>query len=231
MITDAAKVRGFDFTTRNRRPPTDPINAVLSYVYGLLVKDLTVTALAVGLDPYQGVYHRPRFGRPALALDLAEEFRPLIGDSVTVTVLNNGQLAEHDFVVAFGYGGLGKFEEDVLNIGICHKLGRPKEDLAPLAVFLGMLQRVEKAALWALANAFDDLFNFFVIRCNRREELRIRRSWSFSFRLKLIKLLRGISSGAGPAQPVPGSSGTSLSLPESPAPGRSPGIPFPAGLS
>ena len=98
MITDAAKVRGFDFTTRNRRPPTDPINAVLSYVYGLLVKDLTVTALAIGLDPYQGVYHRPRFGRPALALDLAEEFRPLIGDSVTVTVLNNGQLGEHDFV-------------------------------------------------------------------------------------------------------------------------------------
>ena len=98
MITDAAKVRGFDFTTRNRRPPTDPVNAVLSYVYGLLVKDLTVTALAIGLDPYQGVYHRPRFGRPALALDLAEEFRPLVGDSVTLTAFNNGQLSERDFV-------------------------------------------------------------------------------------------------------------------------------------
>ena len=98
MITDAAKVRGFDFTKRNRRPPTDPVNAVLSYVYGLLVKDLTVTALAIGLDPYQGVYHRPRFGRPALALDLAEEFRPLVGDSVTLTAFNNGQLSERDFV-------------------------------------------------------------------------------------------------------------------------------------
>ena len=98
MITDAAKVRGFDFTKRNRRPPTDPVNAVLSYVYGLLVKDLTVTALAIGLDPYQGVYHRPRFGRPALALDMAEEFRPLVGDSVTLTAFNNGQLSERDFV-------------------------------------------------------------------------------------------------------------------------------------
>ena len=98
MFTEASKASGFDFTTRNRRPPTDPVNAVLSYVYGLLVKDLTVTALSIGLDPYQGVYHRPRFGRPALALDLAEEFRPLIGDSTVLTVFNNGQVAERDFV-------------------------------------------------------------------------------------------------------------------------------------
>lgn len=98
MFTEASKAGGFDFTTRNRRPPTDPVNAVLSYVYGLLVKELTVVTLAIGLDPYQGVYHRPRFGRPALALDLAEEFRPLVGDSVTLTVFNNGQLSERDFV-------------------------------------------------------------------------------------------------------------------------------------
>ncbi len=98
MITAASKVAGFDFNTRNRRPPMDPVNALLSYCYGLLAKDLTVSALSIGLDPYQGVYHRPRFGRPALALDLAEEFRPLIADSVVITVLNNGQLSERDFV-------------------------------------------------------------------------------------------------------------------------------------
>ncbi len=98
MLTAAAKVSGFDFTTRNRRPPTDPVNAMLSYCYGLLAKDLTVGALSIGLDPYQGVFHRPRFGRPALALDLAEEFRPLVADSAVITVLNNGQLAERDFV-------------------------------------------------------------------------------------------------------------------------------------
>lgn len=82
---------------RTRRPPTDPINALLSYAYALLLKDLVATLLAVGLDPYLGVLHRPRFGRPALALDLAEEFRPLIADSVVINVLNNGEIGERDF--------------------------------------------------------------------------------------------------------------------------------------
>lgn len=67
---------GFDANGRARRPPPDPVNALLSFVYALLVKDLTVILRAVGFDPYIGVYHRPRYGRPALALDLAEEFRP-----------------------------------------------------------------------------------------------------------------------------------------------------------
>jgi CRISPR-associated protein Cas1 len=55
----------FSFADRNRRPPEDPVNAVLSYLYGILVKDLFVTLLAVGFDPYLGFYHRPRYGRPA----------------------------------------------------------------------------------------------------------------------------------------------------------------------
>jgi CRISPR-associated protein Cas1 len=92
----------FTFEGRNRRPPRDIVNALLSYVYGLLVKDLTATALAIGFDPYIGPFHRPRFGRPALALDLAEEFRPLVGDSVVLQVLNNGEVGPHDFVVRAG---------------------------------------------------------------------------------------------------------------------------------
>jgi CRISPR-associated protein Cas1 len=92
----------FTFEGRNRRPPRDIVNALLSYVYGLLVKDLTATALAIGFDPYIGLFHRPRFGRPALALDLAEEFRPLVGDSVVLQVLNNGEVGPHDFVVRAG---------------------------------------------------------------------------------------------------------------------------------
>ena len=75
------------------------MNCLLSYVYGLLVKDLTVVTNLVGFDPYLGFYHRPRFGRPALALDLAEEFRPIIGDSIVLTVINNGEVRENDFVV------------------------------------------------------------------------------------------------------------------------------------
>lgn len=90
---------GFDFEGRNRRPPKDRVNCLLSYMYSLLVKDLTVVALGVGLDPYLGVYHRPRFGRPALALDIAEEFRPIIADSTVISVINNGEVRSSDFLV------------------------------------------------------------------------------------------------------------------------------------
>jgi CRISP-associated protein Cas1 len=96
---DNAAVTAFSFEHRNRRPPRDPVNCLLSYVYGLLVKELTVTTNAVGFDPFLGFYHRPRFGRPALALDLAEEFRPIIGDSVVLTLINNGEIAPSDFIV------------------------------------------------------------------------------------------------------------------------------------
>lgn len=89
---------GFSFENRNKRPPKDPVNAVLSYLYGILVKDLFVTLLAVGFDPYLGFYHRPRYGRPALALDMMEEFRPLIADSTAVTLFNNGELSKKDFI-------------------------------------------------------------------------------------------------------------------------------------
>lgn len=97
-----------DFAGRNRRPPRDPVNALLSFVYALLIKDMTVALLAAGLDPFVGVYHRPRFGRPALALDLAEEFRPLVGDSTVLTAINNGEVTERDFVRRTGAVALSK---------------------------------------------------------------------------------------------------------------------------
>ncbi len=89
---------GFDFTTRSRRPPRDPVNALLSLAYSLLAKDVAVTARAVGLDPFLGFFHQPRYGRPALALDLMEEFRPIIGDSVVLSAINTGVVAAADFV-------------------------------------------------------------------------------------------------------------------------------------
>ncbi|CCK56863.1 CRISPR-associated endonuclease Cas4/Cas1 [Mycobacterium canetti] len=88
----------FSVLGRNRRPPPDPVNALLSFCYSMLTKDLVAVIVGVGLDPYLGVYHRSRYGRPALALDLAEEFRPLIADSVVVGVLNNGEIGPHDFI-------------------------------------------------------------------------------------------------------------------------------------
>lgn len=88
----------FDFEGRNRRPPRDPVNALLSLGYSLLAKDLTVACYAVGFDPYIGYYHQPRFGRPALALDLMEPFRPLIADSAVLTAINTGMVTPADFV-------------------------------------------------------------------------------------------------------------------------------------
>lgn len=90
----------FDFTRRNRRPPRDAVNALLSLGYSMLARDCTVAAHAVGFDPYVGFYHQPRFGRPALALDLMEEFRPLIADSVALTVINTKIISPSDFVRA-----------------------------------------------------------------------------------------------------------------------------------
>lgn len=93
---------GFDFTARNRRPPTDPVNALLSFAYSLLVRSWTVNLTAVGLDAYRGYYHQPRYGRPALALDLMEPFRPLIADSVVLQAINNGEVRPGDFIAAAG---------------------------------------------------------------------------------------------------------------------------------
>jgi len=92
----------FDFHTRNRRPPKDPVNALLSFAYALLAKTVTVTLLTVGFDPFLGFFHRPRYGRPSLALDMMEEFRPLIADSVVIGLINNQELSKSDFVCRAG---------------------------------------------------------------------------------------------------------------------------------
>jgi CRISPR-associated protein Cas1 len=91
--------RGFDFAGRNRRPPRDPVNALLSFAYAMLVKDCFAAVCTVGFDPYKGFFHQNRHGKPSLALDLMEEFRPVIADSVVLTLLNNEMLRPEDFVV------------------------------------------------------------------------------------------------------------------------------------
>lgn len=100
--TDNQTWTTFDFTKRNRRPPRDPVNALLSFMYAMLVKDMTATLVSVGLDPYLGFYHQPRYGRPALALDLMEEFRPLVADSVVINLINNGEIRPTDFISRAG---------------------------------------------------------------------------------------------------------------------------------
>ena len=99
---DLPPIFRFDFTGRNRRPPRDAVNALLSLGYSLLSKDLTVACYAAGFDPMLGFYHQPRFGRPALALDLMEPFRPLIVDSAVVTSINTKMISGRDFISAGG---------------------------------------------------------------------------------------------------------------------------------
>mgnify|MGYP001403504667 CR=1 FL=1 len=87
----------FEFTGRNRRPPRDPVNALLSFVYTLLTHDCRSAIEACGLDPQVGFLHRDRPGRPSLALDLAEEFRPFIADRLVLTLINRRQIKANDF--------------------------------------------------------------------------------------------------------------------------------------
>lgn len=90
--------RGFDFKSRNRRPPRDPVNALLSFAYALLTKDCFSAVSTVGFDPYKGFFHVGRHGRPSLALDVMEEFRAVIADSVVLTLVNNRLVEPGDFV-------------------------------------------------------------------------------------------------------------------------------------
>ncbi|MDR2032919.1 MAG: type I-C CRISPR-associated endonuclease Cas1c [Azoarcus sp.] len=86
------------FKGRNRRPPTDAVNALLSFLYTLLTHDCRSALETVGLDPAVGFLHRDRPGRPSLALDLLEEFRPLLADRLALSLINRRQLNEQDFV-------------------------------------------------------------------------------------------------------------------------------------
>lgn len=90
------------FAGRIKRPPTDAVNALLSYGYAILTSQVSSAIQVVGFDPFIGYLHSSVYGRPALALDVMEEFRPLIVDSVVLTLLNNRMLAPTDFEVELG---------------------------------------------------------------------------------------------------------------------------------
>lgn len=93
----AAQKDDFRFEKRSRRPPLDPVNALLSFVYTLLLHDCTGAAEAVGLDPAVGFLHRDRPGRPGLALDLMEELRPILADRLVLSLINRRQVGAGGF--------------------------------------------------------------------------------------------------------------------------------------
>lgn len=90
------------FRRRVRRPPTDPVNALLSYGYTILANHCASAVNTVGMDPFVGYLHVSEYGRPALALDLMEEFRPLVVDSVVLSLINNRELGPADFTEELG---------------------------------------------------------------------------------------------------------------------------------
>jgi CRISPR-associated protein Cas1 len=92
----------WNFHGRNRRPPTDPVNSLLSFAYGLLRVQVTAAVHLAGLDPYIGYLHEVTRGQPAMVLDLIEEFRPLVADTLVLSVINNREIQRKDFTESLG---------------------------------------------------------------------------------------------------------------------------------
>jgi CRISPR-associated protein Cas1 len=95
-----AQKEGFGFKLRSRRPPLDPVNALLSFLYSMLAHDVRGACEAAGLDPQVGFLHRDRPGRPGLALDLMEEFRPFLADRLALSLINRRQVSAGGFKTA-----------------------------------------------------------------------------------------------------------------------------------
>ena len=96
MLTSSVR-EAFEFKSRNRRPPTDRLNALLSFLYTLLTHDAASALEGVGLDPQEGYLHTVRPGRPSLALDLIEEFRVMLADRLALALINRRQITSEDF--------------------------------------------------------------------------------------------------------------------------------------
>lgn len=103
----------FIFTGRNRRPPKDAVNAMLSFVYTLICNDIVAALETIGLDPYVGFMHTLRPGRPSLALDMMEELRAYLGDRLVLSLINRRQVSPNDF--------LSQGEESVVMTNSCRK--------------------------------------------------------------------------------------------------------------
>ncbi|PWQ94028.1 type I-C CRISPR-associated endonuclease Cas1c [Leucothrix pacifica] len=99
VFNDLIRVKGFEFSGRVRRPPTDHVNALLSFAYSLITQECVSALTGVGLDPYVGFLHKDRPGRPSLALDLLEEFRSYWAERFVLTLINRKQFQENDFIV------------------------------------------------------------------------------------------------------------------------------------
>ncbi len=116
----------FIFTGRNRRPPLDPVNCLLSFVYTILLHDIRSSLESVGLDPEVGFLHRDRPGRPSLALDLLEEFRPAVADRLVLSLINRGQVKTSGFETS-GSGAVTMDEDTRKEVLVAYQKRKQQE--------------------------------------------------------------------------------------------------------
>ncbi len=99
LLSPPVDGKTWGFERRAYYPPTDPVNALLSFTYSLLLRDVTTACQRIGLDPYLGFFHAIDYGRPSMALDLMEEFRPIMADSVVLEAVNRPYVGLADFEI------------------------------------------------------------------------------------------------------------------------------------
>ncbi len=139
----------FRFGRRSRRPPLDRINALLSFLYTLLVRDVSSALEAVGLDPQVGFLHRDRPGRPGLALDIMEELRPVLGDRVALSVINRRQVRSQGFEIS-ATGGVYMDDQTRKTVLVAYQERKQEELIHPFLgerVTLGMVVHLQARLL------------------------------------------------------------------------------------
>ena len=139
----------FGFTSRSRRPPKDPTNALLSFLYALLLGDCVTAAEGVGLDPQMGFLHALRPGRPALGLDLMEELRPVIAERLVLTLINRRQIAAEHFVVRPG-GAVSLTDDGRKEVVVAYQKRKQEEVQHPVIeqkVPIGLIPHVQARLL------------------------------------------------------------------------------------
>ena len=139
----------WSFQSRNRRPPRDPVNSLLSFAYTLLAADCKSALESVGLDHAVGLYHKDRPGRPGLALDLMEEFRAPLADRTVLTLLNRKQLSARDFI--HEEGGFVRLTDEARKLVLTSWQERKKDEMMhpylQEKVTIGMLPHIQARLL------------------------------------------------------------------------------------
>jgi CRISPR-associated protein Cas1 len=127
VFSNLLRAQDFEFSGRVRRPPADPVNALLSFAYVLLASECASALAGVGLDPYVGFLHQDRPGRKSLALDLMEELRAPLADRFVLTLINLGQIKSDDFV--FEASGAVRLKDEARKILLTAYQDRKRESL------------------------------------------------------------------------------------------------------